>query len=196
MARLRRITDGCKFKNWSDISASRVQQYLAEQRSGDEGISAQTFNFYLQAIKQFAKWMVSDRRATESPVGHLRGLNVRTDRRHDRRALEPDEIRRLLEATRAAPERFGMTGCERALLYRLAIETGLRVGELRSLTVSSFDFDRLMVTVEAAYSKHRRKDQLPLRPDTTAELKSFFVGQDAEGASVQYAGENSKDAKG
>jgi hypothetical protein len=52
----------------------------------------------------------------ESPVRHLKGLNVRTDRRHDRRALEPDEMRRLLVTTAAAPKRYGATGPQRAIV--------------------------------------------------------------------------------
>lgn len=55
-----------------------------------------------------------------------------------------------------------MTGPERALLYRLAIETGLRVRELKSLKVSSFDFDSNTVIIQAAYSKNRRESELPL----------------------------------
>ena len=31
----------------------------------------QTANFYLQAAKQFCKWMVRERRASESPLAHL-----------------------------------------------------------------------------------------------------------------------------
>jgi len=177
VSRARKIIDGCKFRTWTDISASKVQYYLADLRNGGESISAQTFNFYLQNIKQFCKWMVQDGRASESPLQHLKGLNVRTDRRHDRRALEPDEVRRLLEATRAAGQRFGMSGYERALLYRLAVETGLRAEELRTLTVSSFDFENRVLTIRAAYSKHRRQDVLPLRPDTAAELQSFLAGK-------------------
>jgi integrase len=83
----------------------------------------------------------------------------------------------MVEAAAAAPRRFGMAGHARALLYRLAIETGLRASELRSLTISSFDFDNCTVTVEAAYSKHRRRDILPLKPETTAELKAFLAGK-------------------
>src|SRR4030042_5634646 len=105
VSRVRKIIEGCKFRTWTDISASKLQYYLADLRNGSENISAQTFNFYLQNIKQFCKWMVQDGRASESPLQHLKGLNVRTDRRHDKRALEPDEVRRLLETTTAAPER-------------------------------------------------------------------------------------------
>jgi len=68
--------------------------------------------------------MVKDRRAAESPLVHLNGLNVKTDRRHDRRALSVDEVKMLLEKTHNGPERYEMTGAERSMLYKLAIETG------------------------------------------------------------------------
>ncbi len=139
--RAKRILDGCGFRFFSDISASKVMNYLHEMRADTKdqrGISAQTFNFYLQAIKQFCRWMVKDRRVTESPVAHLDGLNVKTDRRHDRRVLSVEELRRLLDATRCGLTRKGMSGPERAMLYRLAVETGLRASELRSLTRASF----------------------------------------------------------
>jgi len=177
ISRAKRVIEGCRFIVWADISASKVQRYLADLRDNGNGISAQTFNFYLQSVNQFCHWMVQDRRASENPVQHLKGLNVRLDRRHDRRALNVNEIRRLLETTKAACFRFGMNGYERAMLYRLAVETGLRANELRNLKVSSFDLQGYTVTVEAAYSKHRRQDTLPLRPDTANELQSFLSGK-------------------
>jgi len=172
--RVKIVLKGCKFVFIADISASKVQRYLADLRNNGEGISAQTFNFYLQTMKQFCKWMVQDQRASESPLEHLKGLNVHTDRRHDRRTLEPDEVRRLLEATVAAMVRFGMTGYERYLLYRFATETGLRANEIRNLTVGSFDFKKLHVTVNAGYSKRRREDVQYLKPDTALLLQEFF----------------------
>ncbi len=179
-ARAKRVVDACGFRFFADISASRVMSYLHELRTDTEvkrGISAQTSNFYLQAIKQFCRWMIKDRRANESPVAHLDGLNVKTDRRRDRRALSVDELRMMLATTRRGPERKGMTGPERAMLYRLAVETGLRAGELRSLTRSSFDLDGNppTVTVAAAYSKRRREDTLPLRPELAQELQLFLA---------------------
>jgi len=94
--------------------ASRVQRYLAERGKG--GLSIRSSNFYLQAIEQFLNWMVADGRTAENPLAYLRSQNPNTDIRHNRRALEPDEIRRLLETTKAADKRFGMIGYERALL--------------------------------------------------------------------------------
>ena len=178
--RVRKIIDGCGFKHQGDIRASRVQSFLNDLRADTEakrGISAQTFNFYLGNFKSFCRWLVRDRRAVENPVAHLSGLNVKTDRRHDRRALTLDELLRLLDATRNGPENFGMTGPARALLYRLGVETGLRMGEMRSLVRSSFDLtaENPTVTVQAEYSKRRRQDVIPLRPALADALRPFLA---------------------
>ena len=186
-SRARKVFTACRFKLWTDISPSKFQSHVADLREdrkdarGDtiRGISAQTFNFYLQAVRQFCRWMVRDGRASESALTHLRGLNVRTDGRHDRRALSPDELRWLLNVTGQSAERFGMTGAARAMLYRLAVETGLRAAELRSLTRSSFMLEGPdpSVTIAAAYAKNRRQDTLPLRANTAALLREHLAGK-------------------
>ncbi len=185
--RITRLLDECGFRSWSDLHSSAVMAKLNDMaaESVDEdgretpGISAQTFNFYLQAIKQFCRWAVKDRRIAESPVAHLQGLNVRTDRRHDRRALTMDELRELLKHVATATTRFGISGSDRAILYRVAVETGLRVGELRSLTRASMRLrgEAPSITVSASYSKRRRQDTLPLRPDTAAFLRKHLRGK-------------------
>ncbi len=187
-ARVRKIFEGCGFAFWSDIDASKVEAYLDglrddtrdKQGRAKRGMSAQTFNYYLGAFKGFCRWMVKDRRATESPIAHLDGLNVKTDRRRVRRALSAEEIRWLLDVTRNhGAECHGMSGPARAMLYRVAVETGLRRGELASLTRASFylDRERPTVTVEAAYSKHRKADTLPLRADTAADLRGYLAAK-------------------
>jgi hypothetical protein len=80
----------------------------------------------------------------------------------------------LLETTKEGPKRFGMTGYERALLYRLAIETGLRAKELRSLKKSSFDFNNLTVVAEIGYTKNKKVAILPLRKDAAIDLQVFL----------------------
>ncbi len=183
---------GCGFVFWTDVSAAKVEHFLAQARTEGlaiegEGkartINVQTSNFYLQAVKQFARWMVREGRASESPLAHVSMLNTRADRRHIRRALTAKEVRKLLTATRTAPVRFGMAGPERALVYRLAVETGLRAGELASLTRASFDLAGKppTVTISAASSKSRREKTLPLRQSTAQAL------QDALGARMPAA---------
>ena len=175
--RIKKILSGCGFALLADIQASKAQQYLANLRDGEDGLSSQTSNYYLQALKQFSRWMVQDGRASESPIQHLKGVNVRVDRRHDRRALEPHDLRQLLATTATGPERFGMSGYERYLLYRFAAETGLRANEVRKLKVRDFDFDNLTVEVKAGYSKRKREDTQLLRQDTATLLKEFLKGK-------------------
>lgn len=163
---------GCKFVYWSDIQASRLYNQLVRLKSRGE-ISQSTFNAYLKAAKSFCSWMVQDRRASESPIAHLKPITV-TEREVNRRALEDDELHRFLDTTASGPFNFGMTGSERYLLYRFAVETGLRANEIRNLKVDDFDFEHLTVTVKARSSKRRRTDVQALRSDTAAMLREFF----------------------
>jgi integrase len=181
-SRVNRVFDGCEFKFYSDIGATQVQSFLNDLRAGTgerRGISVQTSNFILGAVKQFCKWMVKHGRAGNNPVDHLDPLNVRLDRRHDRRALTVDEVKKLLNTTNTATVRGGMTGPERRLFYLLALETGLRANELRSLTRAAFNLNDTAptVTVAAGYSKRRREDTLPLRPALAAELRDHLANK-------------------
>jgi site-specific recombinase XerD len=131
--RIKAVLNGCKFVLISDVQPSRVQRYLAELRTS--GLSIKTCNYYLTAAKGFFNWMVDDKRINENPIAHLKSQNANTDIRRARRSLESDEVRRLLGATAAASDLFGMTGYERSLIYRFAAETGLRANEIRKLKI-------------------------------------------------------------
>jgi integrase len=197
-----RIVDGCSFITLADISASRVEQFIAnlrENQTDDEGItrrgvSAATSNHYLTAIKGFCAWLVKDRRRHDNPLVHLGRIDTQADRRHDRRALSIEELRWLLDVTENGYTRLdenhqrvkvgpfdqdGMSAADRGLLYRVAVETGLRAGELRSLTRGSFklDGDQPEVTAKAGYTKNRKVAHLPLRPSTVALLASHLAGK-------------------
>ena len=187
--RVKRVAEVCGFKRWREMVGAEIQGCLAElrkERVDDEGkvvrgIGKRTSNAHLQALKQFCRWMVKERRASENPIAHLSRMNAATDRRRVRRALDADEILELLESARKGPAFKRMAGGERAMLYRLALETGLRWSELRSLRVGSFNFVArpATVTVEAAYSKRRRQDVLPLRADSAADFRAYLGDGDA-----------------
>ncbi len=103
-------------------------------------------------------------------------LNIRVDRRHDWRALAHDELMRLIDAAETGPPVQGLTGPDRAMLYMIAAWTGFRKGELGSLTPRSFQMETetKTVTIEAAYSKHRRKDVQILHSDLVGRLKKWL----------------------
>lgn len=171
----KRIINGCKWCFIRDLSASAVQRYLAELRA--KGLSVQTSNHYLRAIKQFSRWLVRDRRTHDDPLLHLSMLNVRVDRRHDRRALLPDEFSRLVDAAHSGPPVVCIPGPDRAMMYILAAWTGYRKGEIGSLTKRSLrlEDDPPTVTVAAAYSKRKRADTQVLHPDVVARLRTWLA---------------------
>ena len=175
--RAQRILTAAGATHWSDVTAARVERALAAER--EAGLSAAASNGALTACKAFVRWMLDRELATVDPLRRLRPVNARLDPRRERRALEPHELRALITATAAEPERYGMTGPARALLYRLASETGLRAAEIRSLTVAAFeglDSNEPAVRLQAAYSKRRREDVVPLRVDTARALAALLRG--------------------
>jgi integrase len=126
--RAKAVIENCGFMYISDISACKVQGYLAERRRS--GLSIRSGNFYLQSAKQFARWLVADNRASENALAYLQAQNPQTDIRHARRALSVDELDRLITSTLKSQKHSNMTGKERAMLYMLAVSTGLRASEI------------------------------------------------------------------
>jgi integrase len=191
--RARRIVESCKAKLTNDLSASCVQAFLSELRSA--GTSVQTSNHYLRAIKQFTRWLVRDRRAGDDPLAFIAMLNVSTDRRHDRRPLSERELTALLNAAEIGPVVHRMHGQDRAMLYAIATYTGLRASELASLTPESFKLndEPPTVTVQAAYSKHRRQDVLPLHASQVSLIRPWLAGKPA--GTRSWPGKRAKDKK-
>ncbi len=85
----------------------------------------------------------------------------------------------ILATAEAAAVVRGITGPDRAMNYRLAVGTGFRAGELRSLKPESFDLtaDPPTVTLSAAYSKRRREDVQPIRSDLAELLHPWIAGK-------------------
>jgi len=108
-------------------------------------------------------------------------FNEKVDVRRERRALTADELRRLIRAAETGEPFRGMSGSDRAMLYRVAMETGLRWSELRSLRRQSFNLtsNPPTVTVAAVDSKHRQEDILPLRQELSEALLAYFTAQPA-----------------
>jgi integrase len=147
------------------------------------GRSVQTSNFYLQAVKQFCRWLVRDRRMPDNSLAHLEGGNPRLDRRHDRRPLSAQELARLLGAAEASTRTFrGLSGADRRMVYALSCVTGLRADELAALTPHSFDLDATppTATVPSGYTKNHALAVQPLPADIAAALRGYLDGRPAK----------------
>lgn len=175
-------------------SALKALARLQRPTEGNpQGLSAQTRNHYTKKIKQFTNWAAGHSgRLRTDPLKQLATVDVSTDRRHDRRTPSDEEIGKLFEYLEGADalEVEGMSGRHRALAYRVAMATGLRAGELRSLTPSSFDLERATVTVAASYSKRRREDVLPLPPWLVILIRDWFTsgGRCFDGFPAEHPG--------
>ena len=174
ISRLNRIIADCGFNTVAEVNSHDVEAFLRQLRT--DGKSKQTSNHYLKAIKQFCRWLVRTKRSDQNPVADIRRLNVQTDRRHDRRALTEDEFALLAEAAEPGPVIESIPGPDRAVMYILSAWTGYRKGEIGSLTIQSFDFesDPPTATVQAAFSKRKRRDTQVLHPDVVQRLQEWL----------------------
>jgi integrase len=88
-------------------------------------------------------------------------------------------VERAREALKENPDlaaRLERTGHERALMYKTLVLTGLRKGELASLTVGQLDFGGPVAyaVLNAADEKNRQGSDIPLRADVVTELSSWL----------------------
>jgi len=153
---------------------------LALLRMRASGKSIKTANGYLSAAKAFVAWMVRDRRTEANPFEHLEGGNPETDRRHERRFLAVDEVRRLINAAGSNDQEFrGLSGPDRAMLYTTAIYTGFRAGELAQLVPASFDLDAAtpLVRLSPSQTKNRKGAEQPIPLPFVPMLRDYIAGK-------------------
>jgi site-specific recombinase XerD len=177
MSRVRRIVKECNFETLFDISKLAVECCLTEMLD-DKEIGHKTYNHYVQAIDSFCNWCVENDRLLGNPLRGLERLNTAVDVRHKRRALNTEDLEKLVRSARDSGEEIQcFSGEDRARMYILSYMTGLRRKEIASLKPRSFDLDANppTVTVEAACSKHRRLDVLPMHPDLVTLVRSWIA---------------------
>jgi integrase len=147
VGRTRRVIELAKVKRISDLSLSKALSAVGALR--DEGLGQETINHHIRAVKAFSRWLWRDGRAREHHLAHLTTASSEGDRRHVRRALTLLEAARVVQAAEAGPDIMGMSGPDRAILYALALGTGFRAEELRTLTPDRFELDSDRPTVTA-----------------------------------------------
>jgi len=191
-ARLCRLSKNVKADRISDLTPARVLAALDMIRKA--GASLSTLNGYVAIVKQFAGWLVREGRTATNPIAHLSGYNAETERKRVRRDLSPEEVARVVAASQAhptvkIPKRYrdekkvlrtsmiAMHYPERAWAYRLACETGFRIGEVSTLTPDSFDFtaNPPLVLLAACDSKNRKAVGQPIRPEFADELRPWLA---------------------
>lgn len=173
----------------SDLTQESATAYLASlMRSGR---AAKTRDDIGSVLKQFGEWLKVSGRLRTSPLAHLSRTATAADVTRERRPLTAEELERLVEAARARPvegyrqshpqadqqdvDRIEAEGRDRGVLYRFAAQTGLRLSECRALRWIDLDLTGRIpcVTVNAASSKNRLTQEVPLMPRVVSELSAM-----------------------
>jgi integrase len=197
---LERLKRDCEFENLGDLSRQRFEQWLALQTDENVKLSARSRNAYREVLVSFVNWCVAVGHLPENVFKAIPKANEKSDPRRQRRSLTEDEMVKLLDVARRRPledaltvrrgkdkgkllckvrpevrEHLTLLGRERSLIYKTMLLTGLRRGELASLTVGQLALDgsHPHVILEAADEKNRQGARIPLRADLAADIKDW-----------------------
>ena len=140
--RINKISNGCKFYYFRDVTQSAVELYLGRLKK--QGCGATTRGHYLDALKTFLNWAKEDHRIVNNPLEHLRKEPRESERKG---ILTPEQFIRLIQITVEKNVVIQKTtGPDRGVLYFLAGVTGLRRKELLSL-----EWNALHLTCKTPY---------------------------------------------
>jgi integrase len=175
------------FQTFANVSASKVQieismlQRTVKKRVNGKLVevslgnaTAKTQNYYLQSCQQFFRWAVKDGRINSNILEHL---NKKKAQSKPQTALTAKELSCLLTHTEAAGISYGLTGYERANLYRFAALTGFRSNEIRSFRVTDIDLNQKTVTLSGEFTKNGKEAIIPLHTDLTVALREYLKGK-------------------
>lgn len=214
--RINRVCAVAGFKVWSDIQLQAFENALFTIRdeSGDADgngrITPRTVNRYAMAMKALLNWMADRGHAKNNPLKKWKPIKE-ADREH-RRGFTREERDWLLAVTMDQPAiigrtrkgrahfekegvelpggiRWNITGRERALLYRFAIEAAQRRGALQRLTVGDFHglagAEPYVHFAAAAGTKSRDENDIPVREDTAPLLAEHLAGREPSAPAFQ-----------
>ena len=183
-----------EFNSWlklplSDISPSMILRYRSQKRSN--GIKQNTVRRNEQELRSLLRMAVADETISDFP---LKSLPLQRSAEGRLRYLNPDEEKRLRAALRerdiagtkgrqaigkskhgwiippdvASPFTDHLTA---AVL--LALNTGMRAGEMRTLMWDDIAYDFSMISLRAATTKSRKSRYIPLNVEAKTLLQQL-----------------------
>jgi integrase len=162
LQQIRLLLKECNIEIIADIRREMIERWIANELQKKKR-SMGTLNGYLVSIKSFVSYLVDIELLPNNPLKSIKKLNQAIDPHKVRRAMTADEVRRLLS----------VADDQRRFIYRLLLGTGLRSTELSLLTPGQIDFERRRLRVEAAKTKNKKADVLPLHSDLVQSIKEW-----------------------
>ncbi|MEK7270549.1 MAG: site-specific integrase [Planctomycetota bacterium] len=153
-----------------DITPASVNRFLGTLKGkfGKEKAGPKTRNNNRQWIRGFVRWCLRTGRMLQDPLASIRPEDPRGDIRVERRALSSEEANRLIEKT----EQCEGDGFERAVIWSVALEAGLRVGEIRELRWADFlDGAEPVLILRGTTTKNGKTEHQPIREVLAERLR-------------------------
>lgn len=172
------VETACKWNSAKDVTADSFLKWRRERQS-NKGVSPKTLNEYLGALRALLNWMIKRNRLTDNPLRSVELLSTNGEQVKPRRAFIHDEIEKLLK----------IAG-ERKIVYLLALETGLRNGEVRSLRVGDVHLHDALprIEVRASTTKNGKAAIIPLRADLAVQLREFLTIRQGSASDSLFGG--------
>ena len=126
------------------ITADAIESYLARRR-GDDDWQPATYNRYLAILKTVFKYAIERGRLRHNPAAPIKTVQVQEK---NPRPYSDQEIAKLLEELTATPDKRDIA--------IVAVDTGMRQGELARLKWEDVDFERKQIVVKETKNKEDR----------------------------------------
>lgn len=182
--RAKAIAKACRWQSFRDVDAEQVLACIDQWRRDGKvpgynrksTVSERTLGHYLAAVKQFSRWMMTSNYSPRDPLAALsverrqaRSSAVASNMAK-RRPLTEQEQRQLLETTLRGRELSrNMPREQRHLLYRVALETGLRASAIRRLRSCDIDASGWLLA-RCGGAKNKKTTPKPVRPGLLSAL--------------------------
>lgn len=177
-----------KLRTLADLTTKAVDDYLA----GTKG-SVGNKKKHLSAISIWVTWLLRKDRIETNPLARI-DVPTGGKKEKQRRALTLPLIQKLINAGRNRPlaafiKRYGpevrepvrmeleKRGGERALIYKMAVYTGLRLGEIAALRPCHLELNRKpfpRLEIPGVATKNGQKARLLLVPSFATELAAWI----------------------
>ena len=149
---LKRLAEQCEFRRLGDLKKETFERWIVQRQN--EKWSARNRNAYQTALVTFCNWCVENKRLMANPLVGLSKANEKADRRRVRRAMNEDELGRLLFVCRWRPlAEFGRVPTKKK---DLPTDAGRKTWQYAPLT-----FDDITAALERARHQLRNNPELP-----------------------------------
>lgn len=140
-------------------------------------------NREVEKLRRMLRWAVSQEWLINTPFKTGQPLASRADEQARERILSRDEEARLLAAIDAEPKRAHLRG-----ILLVALDCGLRRGEILTLTWEDIDLDRRAVTVRAFNAKTARTRTVGLTMRAYLELRRLRDESEQPSSALVFGG--------